>query len=83
MSIERERLRTEIAARRFRLGEIAHQIKTKVDDLREATSGYPFIRPDQLRAKHIAETAEEIETLQREYLQLRQEIEAGETELHG
>ncbi len=83
MSIERERLRTEIASRKFRLGEVAQAMDTKMKDLRAALAGYPLIKPDQVRASHIAETSAELEALQREYLALKAEIEAGEKELNG
>lgn len=75
------RLKTEIQARKFRALELAAEIDRKVKDIKEALSGYPLTKPENLRLAMVAEISAELEKLQEEYLQLQREIELAEKEL--
>ncbi len=75
------RLKTEIQARKFRALEIAEAIDRKVKDIKEALSGYPLTKPENLRLAMVAEISAELEKLQEQYLQLQREIEIAEKEL--
>lgn len=75
------RLKTEIQARKFRALELAAEIDRKVKDIKEALSGYPLTKPENLRLAMVAEISAELEKLQAEYLQLQREIELAEKEL--
>ena len=75
------RLKTEIQARKFRAMEIAGEIDRKVKDIKEALSGYPLTKPENLRLAMVAEISAELEKLQEQYLELQREIEAAQKEL--
>lgn len=75
------RLKTEIRSRKFRAMEISAEIDRKVKDIKEALSGYPLTKPEDLRLAMVAEISARLERLQEEYLQLQREIEAAEKEL--
>ncbi len=75
------RLKTEIQARKFRALELAAEIDRKVKDIKEALSGYPLTKPENLRLAMIAEISAVLERLQAEYLQVQREIELAEKEL--
>jgi len=56
-------------------------IDRKVKDIKEALSGYPLTKPENLRLAMVAEISAELEKLQEQYLQLQREIEIAEKEL--
>ncbi|MHB8110879.1 MAG: hypothetical protein ACYDHW_12720 [Syntrophorhabdaceae bacterium] len=75
------RLTMEIRARKQRAIEIAAEIDRRVKDIKEALSGYPLTKPENLRLAMVAEISTQLEKLQEEYLKLQREIEAAEKEL--
>jgi len=75
-------LQTEIAGRKYRLGDIAAGIRAKSDHIRSALSN-PIAGPDDVKFSVIAEIASSIEKLQEEYATIRREIRDLEKELRG
>lgn len=75
------RLKSEIQARKFRAMELSTEIDRRVREVRNLLAGFPLAKIRDLQLALVSRLADEAAGMQKEYLELLEEIERGEKEL--